>query len=85
MNAKIVLCIAMGVFVAHLAVAMIIFRLRFDAHPPVPPPPPNFHVAEEIVVDPQTGEKIINREFRVSTKLASPVVEQSRPAAPVAK
>ena len=84
MNAKIILCIAMGVFVAHLAVFMIIFRLRMDAHPPVPPPRPNFHVAEEKVTDPATGEKIVHRELSVSTKLA-PGVYRGRGDEPVEK
>ena len=70
MNVKIFLCIAMGVFVAHLALFMLIARVRMDAHPPVPPPKPNFHVAEETVIDPQTGEKMVHREIRVSTRLA---------------
>jgi hypothetical protein len=84
MNAKIILCIAMGVFVAHLAVFMIIFRLHMDAHPPVPPPPPNFRVAEEHVIDPATGEKLLHREISVSTKLA-PGVYQGRTEEPAVK
>ena len=70
MNFKIFLCIAMGVLVAHMAIFMLIARIRLDANPPMPAPRPNFHVAEETVVDPETGEKIVHREIRVSTKLA---------------
>ena len=70
MNFKIFLCIAMGVLVAHMAIFMLIARMRMDANPPMPPPKPNFHVTKETVVDPESGEKIVNKEFRVSTKLA---------------
>jgi hypothetical protein len=83
-NAKIILCIAMGVFVAHLAVFMIIFRIHLDAHPPVPPPQPNFHVAEETVINPANGEKIVHREMSVSTRLA-PGVYRGRGDEPVEK
>lgn len=70
MNFKLLLCIGMGVFVAHLAVVMIIARFRLDRLPPPPPKPvQNFSVAEAVVVDPRTGEKTMHREFRVSTKL----------------
>ena len=73
MNFKLLLCIGMGVFVAHLAVFMILARWRLDRLPPAPPEPvQNFSVAEAVVVDPQTGEKTVHREFRVSTKLVEP-------------
>jgi hypothetical protein len=71
MNIKIFLCIAMGVLVAHIAVVMILFHFRTDSLPAVPPAPArNFRVAEEKFVDPGTGEELIHREIRVSTKLA---------------
>ena len=71
MNIKIILCIAMGVLVAHIAVVMILFHFRTDSLPPPPPPPMrNFRVAEEKFVDSATGEKLVHREIRVSTKLA---------------
>lgn len=73
MNIRIIICIAMGVLVAHIAVMMIVFRLRFDAMPPpAPKPQPNFSVAEQVVVDPETGQKTIYRDFHVSTQLADP-------------
>jgi hypothetical protein len=71
-NLKLLLCIAMGVFVAHLAVFMMIFSIRSRQLPPPPiPPPPNFKYAEEVVVNPKTHERIVNREITVSTKLRS--------------
>lgn len=79
MNFKLLLCIGMGVFVAHLAVFMMIMRFRLNRLPTQPPEPVrNFSVAEAVVVDPKTGEKMVHREFRVSTKL----VERDDPPAP---
>lgn len=70
MNLKLLLCIAMGVFVAHLAGFMVVFSIRSRNLPPVTPPPtPTFRMAEEIVKDPKTGTKIVNREITVSTEL----------------
>jgi hypothetical protein len=69
-NLKLLFCIAMGVFVAHLAVFMMIFSIRSRQLPPPPvPPPPNFKYAEEVVVNPKTRERIVNREITVTTKL----------------
>ena len=80
MNFRLLLCIGMGVFVAHLAVFMIIARVRLDRlPPPAPPPAPNFSSSEAMLVDPDTGEKSVVREFRVSTKLAEPDAAASRP------
>lgn len=73
MNFKLLLCIGMGVFVAHLAVFMIIARVRLDRlPPPASPPVPNFSSSEAILLNPETGEKSVIREFRVSTKLVEP-------------
>ena len=70
MNLKLLLCIAMGVFVAHIAVFMIIFSVRSRQLPPPPvPPPPNFKYAEQVVVNPKTGDRVVNREITVTTKL----------------
>jgi hypothetical protein len=69
-NLKLLLCIAMGVFVAHIAVFMIIFSVRSRQLPPPPvPPPPNFKYAEQVVVNPKTGDRVVNREITVTTKL----------------
>ena len=72
MNFRLLGCIAMGVFVAHLAVFMMVFRIRSTSGPTAPPPePPNLRVAEEVVIDPKTKVKLVNREITVSTKLRS--------------
>jgi hypothetical protein len=71
-NIKLLLCIAMGVFVAHLAVFMMIFTIRSRQLPPPPiPPQPNFKYAEQVVDNPEKGTRIVNREITVSTKLRS--------------
>ena len=70
MNARLILCIAMGVFVAHLGVFMFLSHLREE---PPKPPGPNFKVRSQTVVDRDTGEKTIYREITVSTKMTPPV------------
>lgn len=84
MNFRLLLCIAMGVFVAHLGVLMLI--AQFKPKPKlVPPPKPNFSAKARVVVNAETGERTVYREITVSTKFAPapstppPVV----PAAPV--
>ena len=62
--------IVFGVLAAHV----VFFWLVADAKVlPQRPyfPPPNFGAREAHVVDMQTGEKLIYREFTVSTKLES--------------
>ncbi|MEA3211215.1 MAG: hypothetical protein QOE70_4272 [Chthoniobacter sp.] len=69
MNTSLFCCIAMGVFVAHLGVFMILSHLQ----PKRPPPPkPNFIVHSQTVVDRETGEKTVYREITVSTRIATP-------------
>ena len=71
MNARLWFCVAMGVFVAHIAVLMI--WMQFQPRPPLRKPiPQEFIVREQAVVDPNTGEHVVVREFTVSTKLATP-------------
>jgi len=71
MQFRLLFCIAMGVFVAHLGVFMIIAHFRPQPHS-APPPRPNFSSRSTTVVDPKTGEKTIYREITVSTKFAPP-------------
>ena len=62
----------MGVLVAHIAIFMIVFSIRSrQIPPPLIPPPPNFKYAEQVVVNPKTGDRIVNREITVTTKLRS--------------
>jgi len=69
MDLRLLFCIAMGVFVAHLGVVMIVEQLHPKPHI-APPPKPNFSARSTTVVDPKTGEKTIYREITVSTKFA---------------
>ena len=78
MNLKLIGCIAMGVFVAHLALFMMAFSVRSRSAASATPGPPSFRVAEEVVVDPVTKAKTVNREITVSTRLR-PEVYQGRP------
>lgn len=80
MDLRLMFCIGMGVFVAHLGVLMIIEQLHPKPHIP-PPPKPNFSAKATTYVDPQTGEKTIYREITVSTKFAPPAATPP-PAAP---
>lgn len=80
MDFRLLCCIGMGVFVAHLGVFMIIEQLHPKPHIP-PPPKPNFSAKSTAVVDPKTGEKTIYREITVSTKFV-PAPNTPAPATP---
>jgi hypothetical protein len=69
-NLKLLLCIVMGVFVAHLGVLALINQLRPKPRL-VPPPKPNFSAKATVVVDEKSGEKTTYREITVSTKFAA--------------
>ncbi len=79
MNFRLLLCIVMGVFVAHLGVFMLIEKIH--EKPYVPRPKPNFSAKATVVVDPQTGQKTTYREITVSTKFA-PAPATPPPAPP---
>ncbi|HEX8311758.1 MAG TPA: hypothetical protein VF614_10595 [Chthoniobacteraceae bacterium] len=70
MSPKIVACIVMGVFTAHLGLFALLSHLR--PKPPKMPPPleRNFRSREATVEDPSSGEKTTYREITVSTRLA---------------
>ena len=71
MNFRLWLCVAMGVFVVHIAVFML--WVNFQPRPKLrPPSPQEFKARAVAVTDPNTGEKFIVREFTVSTQLATP-------------
>ena len=60
----------MGVFMTYLAAFMIYFTIRSRQLPaPTPPPKPNFQYAEQVVANPETGDRVVNREITVTTKL----------------
>lgn len=80
MNARLLLCIGMGVFVAHLGVFMFLSHLRPE---PPKPPGPNFKVRSQTVVDHETGEKTTYREITVTTRIGTPAPALSPAAKPV--
>ena len=82
MNLRLLLCIAMGVFVAHIGVFMLI--AQFKPKPRLMPPlKPNFTAREQVVVNTDTGEKTTYREITVSTKFA-PEAGTNAPGSPAA-
>jgi hypothetical protein len=67
-NFRLICCIGMGVFVAHLGLFMILYELEPKAKY-IPPPKPNFSSRSETVIDAATGERLVYREITISTKL----------------
>ena len=74
MNIRLLLCIVMGVFTAHIGLFMLI--AQFKPKPRlVAPPKPNFSAKAYVGVDAETGEKVVYREITVSTKFTQePVI-----------
>lgn len=71
MNGKILACIVMGVFTAHLGFFALLSHLR-PKPPRITPLERNFKSREAVSVDAATGEKTTYREITVSTKLVDP-------------
>ncbi len=81
MNLRLLLCIVMGVFTAHIGIFMLISQ--FKPKPKLTPPPkPNFSAKSTLVVNAETGEKTVYREITVSTKFA-PAPSTPPPEKPV--
>ena len=71
MNWKLWLCVASGVLVIHIGVLML--WVNFQPRPKLRAPGPHaFTARAQPVVDPNTGESLVIREFTVSTKFATP-------------
>jgi hypothetical protein len=66
-----------GVILAHVVAFLVVARIN-----PLPKvhfiPPPNFGFKQTTYVDAASGERTIEREFRVSTKLAQPGTYEGR-------
>ncbi len=64
-----------GIIVLAVLIHIGVF-LAFANVKPLPKkrhvPPPNFSAAEASYVDPTSGERMVVREYKVSTKLATP-------------
>ncbi len=72
--------LAVWIGLGVVAVHALFFWLVWNKHflPEVPPPPPtplpdNFGARETRRVDPHTGEIVTERDFTVSTRLATPL------------
>ncbi|MDB6174966.1 MAG: hypothetical protein JWL59_4277 [Chthoniobacteraceae bacterium] len=72
MNLRLLFCIGMGFFTTYMGLAMLITHFRAQPKSVIPSKP-NFSARAEQSVDAETGEKLVYREFTVSTKLASEV------------
>jgi hypothetical protein len=81
-NLRLLLCIAMGVFVAHIGVFMLLSHIR-PKPKSVPPLQPNFSARATVYINADTGEKTIHREITVSTKF-TPATEPTPPSTPAA-
>ena len=71
MNRRKLTWIVAGVILAHVVGFLAVARIN-----PLPRthfiPPPNFGFKQTTYVDPVSGERTIEQDFRVSTKLARP-------------
>lgn len=86
MNAKLWACIGAAVLVAHLALIFIIDHWRKLGQPPPPlPPEPTFSTTTYRYVDEAGREVKVERQFKVSTKLADEETLSKLPPAPVAQ
>lgn len=84
MNWKLWICVLIGVAVAHVAGALMIYQYHQMRHPHVPPPQPNFQGRTITYVDAKTGEKLeVVREFKVSTKFKDEPTPEPVPAKPI--
>ena len=78
MSRRAIAWIILGVVAAHLAAFAVVSRMR--ALPKARHvPPPNFGYKQITYIDPATGEKMIEREIRVTTKLAPPGTYEAQP------
>jgi hypothetical protein len=68
-NFRILCCIVLGVFTAHLGLFMFLMHLRPQVKV-TPSPKPNFTSVSQTFVDHATGEKTTYREITVSTTFA---------------
>lgn len=79
MTLKLWACVASGVLVIHIGVVML--WVNFQPRPKLQAPNPNaFHARSQPIVDPNTGEHLVVREFTISTSFA----KEEKPAEPAA-
>ena len=77
MNARLVFCLAMGVFTTFLGFSMLLKGCN-AATRTVRPQPSNFSATSEVIeIDARTGETVRQRNITVSTTLAPPPAPES--------
>ncbi len=83
MNAKLWVCVIVGVLVAHLSVLFIWDHFRSLGRPlPKPPEEPSF-IASTTIFTNERGEKVRETyEFTVRTEMADPKTLEKLPAPP---
>ena len=80
MSRRAIAWIVLGVIAAHLAAFSVVSLMK--ARPGARyVPPPNFGYKTTTYIDPATGGKTIEREIRVSTKLAPRGTYEAQPKA----
>ena len=83
MNFKLVVCVAFAVFVAYMAIFHIIDTWKAMGEPPRPlPPEPTFTTRTFHYQDEQGKDVRVEREFKVSSKLADEETLKKLPPPP---
>ena len=78
MSRRAIAWLVLGVVAAHLAAFAVVSRMRTlpkSRHIP----PPNFGYKTTTWIDPASGEKTVEREIRVTTKLAPKGTYEAQP------
>jgi hypothetical protein len=83
-NAKLWVCVIVGVLVAHLAVLIIWDNIRTSGKPPPKPPEPNFETSTTTFTSASGKTLKIEHEFTVETQFAPPDVMKKLPPPPAA-
>ena len=82
MNAKLWVCVIMGVLVAHLSVIMIVDNVRTSKKPQPKPVEPNFSASTTTYTNPDGKVLKMEHEFTVETEFAKPEVLEKLPPPP---
>ena len=86
MNAKLWVCVIVGVLVAHLALLVVIHNVRNlrEPKPEVKVAEPNFFTSTTTTVDPKGRKMKEVSEFTVSTEMANEATLKNLPPPPSA-
>jgi hypothetical protein len=81
-NARLWVCVVIGVLVAHLSVLMIVDHIRSSRKPQPKQVEPNFSTSTVTVRAPDGKALKVEHEFTVDTELATPEMLRKLPAPP---